>query len=67
MKLQKIQREILQNREWIEEKPKRKSAAELGAKHAAKIAATRGIKESFGNNIISDILCLLTRRTISHS
>lgn len=49
-----------------EKKPRsRKGAAELGAKHAARVATKRAVIDTVGNNTLGAILALLAGRLIS--
>lgn len=59
--------EVKQAREagFVAPKRKRKSAAELGTKHAAKVAATRAVKDVLGNGIIGQIASVLMRDQIN--
>jgi hypothetical protein len=54
------------NNDWAKPKKgrKRKSSAELGMKHAARVETTRLVKDSVGGGVLGDILALLVRKQI---
>ena len=49
---------------FTKKKPKRKDAATLGAKHAARVAINRTIGDTFGKVLVGGLMQLLAREAL---
>ena len=56
--------QVIQDKGW-QKKSKGQSAAKLGAKHTARVAAKRAIKDMVGNNLAGSILAMIASQAIS--